>query len=453
MAEQIEDPVAQNRYVLTGSEKYKLEGNADEIVRLQALLAQWLRMENVVILAGAGCSCAPHIGGKALAGLESAALDLLEAYYGQEVKKGQKRNENIETLIKGRKADENCCGFEQWLSYLSNLHYLLAQGDSPVADVSWKGDTKLSRQNLSDLLQDLEKAIYAYCALSLPDPFEKPTGHHEFIAKLLARDPSLGRTHLFTNNYDTVFEQALDHMHAQYQDGFAGKVRPQFDPAVYGLDIYYPGEVSEGRVRRFDKFLHLYKLHGSINWSAPNGGKRIEQHAVSLDKFKDWQDLKSIESQAKAFPDLCHISIGILPTAKKFADTLELPYAHLFRSFHQRLQEPQTFLLVIGYGFGDDHINQIIDDAMLNPGLVLLVVDPSPGENTKRKMEQYQSIGERAYLLHANAPADPPTIATFDDFSKSVMPHVKSLDEWVKLRRLEKTIRNDASTDIEGAEN
>ena len=37
--------------------------------------------------------------------------------------------------------------------------------------------------------------------------FPAGTGHHAFLAKLVARDPSLGRVHLFTTNYDTLIEQ------------------------------------------------------------------------------------------------------------------------------------------------------------------------------------------------------------------------------------------------------
>jgi hypothetical protein len=46
--------------------------------------------------------------------------------------------------------------------------------------------------------------------------------------------------------------------------------------------------------------------------------------------------------------------------------------------------QPQTFLLVIGYAFGDSHLNQMIDDAMTNPELVMLVVDPAPGKTVKQ---------------------------------------------------------------------
>ena len=84
----------------------------------------------------------------------------------------------------------------------------------------------------------------------------------------MARDSNLGRTHLFTLNYDTLFEQAIELLGIQYFDGFSGRANSHFDPSVYGLDIYYPGELSEGRVRRFDKFLHFYKLHGSIHWES-----------------------------------------------------------------------------------------------------------------------------------------------------------------------------------------
>jgi NAD-dependent SIR2 family protein deacetylase len=437
------------QYVLTtGTRRNLLDESDSETNRLQALLAQWMRMENVVVLAGAGTSCSSAIGGKTLGALEKAILELLKVLYQQSHK------ENLTDLITHRKADREGLGFEQWLSHLSNAHYLLSQANSPIKNITWEHVTDLSHDELATLLSDLEKAIFAYCSLTLPGPYPDPTGHHAFLIKLLARDPSLGRTHLFTTNYDTVFEQALDDLAAQYQDGFVGRVRPRFEPSVYGLDVYYPGEVSEGRVRRFDKFLHLYKLHGSINWRA-DVDSQIKQQGVPLIRFKRWQELEDIIRQANAFSELFDDNdapIGILPTAKKFADTLELPYAHLFRIFHQRLQEPQTFLLVVGYGFGDDHINQIIDDAMLNPGLVLLVIDPSPGINTKAKIEQYQSIGERAYLLHAREPENPPKTATFDDFAINVMPHVKFLDEWVKLRRLEKTIRNNTSFCPEGGQ-
>jgi hypothetical protein len=102
----------------------------------------------------------------------------------------------------------------------------------------------------------IEKSIFAECALELDrkevtgGTGSVSSGHIPFLAKLIARDTNLGRTHLFTLNYDTLFEQAMEELGIQYFDGFSGKANSRFDPAVYGLDVYYPGDVAEGRVRR-----------------------------------------------------------------------------------------------------------------------------------------------------------------------------------------------------------
>ena len=49
-------------------------------------------------------------------------------------------------------------------------------------------------------------------------------------------------------------------------------------------------------------------------------------------------------------------------------------YHEQFRSLATR---PGARLMVIGYGFGDKHINDIILDGILNHGLVQFIVDPS----------------------------------------------------------------------------
>ena len=48
--------------------------------RLQALIAEWLRMENLVVLTGAGTSVTS--GGKTMESLESAVLETVNAGFG-----------------------------------------------------------------------------------------------------------------------------------------------------------------------------------------------------------------------------------------------------------------------------------------------------------------------------------------------------------------------------------
>lgn len=410
--------------------------------RLQALLSQWLRMENLVVLLGAGCSYSQ--GGKLLNGLEEAVISYLRQLYNEtDEENGQGADGGAEQSIpykiiearEGARSQDGAPGFEEWLSIVANTAYLLADSDGPVSAMEWNDVGRLGAADPQTVLENCRQAIMGYCALRLPGFNPEPTGHHAFVGKLIARDPALGRVNLFTTNYDTLIEQALDDLGVQYFDGFSGKVRPGFDPSVYGIDVYYPGEVAEGRVRRFDKFAFLYKLHGSISWRVDEGTNELVQLHPNLAKLEGWrastEDVHVRHKRLKEIDSEVGLPISILPTSNKFVQTLELPYAHLFRALGGRLAQPQTFLLVIGYGFGDRHINQMIDDAMTNPELVMLVVDPAPGKAAKEALARYQSMGERAFLL------DGPD---FDTFAKELLPHVRWLDDFARLRKFEKAV-------------
>ena len=409
--------------------------------RLQALIAEWLRMENLVVLSGAGTSVTS--GGKIMTNLEAAVLETVMAT--KDLPAG------AAAVIKARQEEDEKtrAGFEDWLSFLVNASYLGTAPGSPFDGVNWKGTADPSQADLSALTERIGKAIFAECALSLPEAPSSASGsadiapHLPFLAKLIARDSNLGRAHLFTLNYDTLFEQALELLGIQYFDGFTGRADARFDPSVYGLDIYYPGEVAEGRVRRFDKFVHLYKLHGSIHWKVR--GDELRARHPDLQPFKSYLALASVAEKAAKLDELGEAipSVGILPTANKFAQTLGMPFAHLFRSFQIRLSAPQTFLLVLGYGFGDDHVTRIIETALMNPSLVMLVVEPDPNSKTIERIRRYKDLGKRAFVLtptEAAFAAAPFKNATFDDFSRSVMPDVQWLDDFLRLRRYEKQI-------------
>lgn len=237
----------------------------------------------------------------------------------------------------------------------------------------------------------------------------------------------------------------MEELGIQYFDGFSGKANSRFDPAVYGLDVYYPGDVAEGRVRRFDKFLQLYKLHGSIHWRLEEGGRLLARHQdIGFAKAYRAADAsgKAKILETPAFNAI--ESFGILPTCQKFKQTLDMPYAHLFRLFHARLNQPQTFLIVVGYGFGDEHVTRIIETALMNPSLVMLVVEPNPDGAIVDRIRRYQSLGQRAFVLTERvAPGQKCSykLATFGDFAQNVMPDVKWLDDYTRLRVFEEQLK------------
>lgn len=414
-------------------------------IRLQALISEWLRMENLVVLTGAGTSVSA--GGKTMVNLEKAVLATIEAMSDVPA--------SIVAIIKDRNdavgtaalLDNPILGFEAWLSFIANALVVAKSTDAPFSGVVWPTTPTPSATDLEWFVKRLRMAIFAECALSLPDTGTATSASSiasqiAFLSKLVARDSNLGRAHLFTLNYDTLFEQALEMLGVQYFDGFTGRAAARFDPSVYGLDIYYPGEVAEGRVRRFDKFLHFYKLHGSIHWY--EHAEEMHARHPDLTPFQGFASMRPSEKAAALVPLASKMpAVGILPTANKFAQTLTMPYAHLFRSFQVRLGIPQTFLLVLGYGFGDDHVSRIIENALMNPSLVMLVVEPNPNSPVIERIRRYKDLGKRAFVLSPIAgvfAASPFKYATFDDFATSVMPDVQWLDDFLHLRRFEKQI-------------
>ncbi|ODA66594.1 hypothetical protein A7A08_02361 [Methyloligella halotolerans] len=205
-------------------------------------------MENVVVLTAAGTSVSS--AGRLMAGPRSNNLECLVL---DAVEKAVPLSANAKAVINHRKSrwpaekEKGPVGFEAWLSYVFNTAGLTASDDSPIVSVAWKGNNpaeegslSLDAKELTELQGYIEKAIFAECALQIDRSEFSGTdathssGHIPFLAKLIAREANLGRTHLFTLNYDTLFEQAIEELGIQYFDGFSGKANSRFDPAVYG---------------------------------------------------------------------------------------------------------------------------------------------------------------------------------------------------------------------------
>ena len=413
----------------------------EALQRLQGLLSEWLRMENLVVLTGAGCSV--ESGGKSINDLEESVLKTI-----QDINELSPESKHI---IEKRIENNDNIGFEQWLSYLVNASYLSKENNFPL-ELHWEQqineDESVNTEDIDKLINYIAKAIYAECALSLNldqsnSDSKSVSPHLTFLSKLVSRSSNLGRTHLFTLNYDTLFEQAIEYLGIQYSDGFSGKANSRFDPSVYGLDIYYPGETSEGRVRRFDKFLHFYKLHGSIHWEIKEN-EVYAQHKT-LSKYKDYQNENDSKKKAGMLvkdgfaPN--YKDFGILPTSNKFIQTLEMPYAHLFRVFQIRLGVPQTFFVVMGYGFNDEHINRIIDTALTNPSLIMLIVEPNPKSTIIKNICTYKELGKRVFILTSEENPH----CTFNGFSQEIMPDAQWLNDFLKLRKFEKAIQKNQS--------
>jgi len=253
------------------------------------------------------------------------------------------------------------------------------------------------------------RALAQHCLLPTEETHAGLTIYKTLLRKLLTRPLNLKRMNIFTLNYDTLLEQAADAEGAVLLDGFVGTTRRIFRPESYEQDLYFPAETTEGRVHRFDRVLHLYKLHGSITWLADK---------PTLDN--PYGVTSAALNSEEVRPLL------IYPTPSKYGETLGMPYSDLFRRFAGTVARPQSVLFVVGYGFGDEHVNAIIRQALAVPSFTLVVVDLDPANdfvNTLREMKD-----RRVWIVQGKK------LGTFSGFVKNVLPDLR--DEEIRKKVL-----------------
>lgn len=142
---------------------------------------------------------------------------------------------------------------------------------------------------------------------------------------------------LFTVNYDLLLETALDRLRVPYFDGFVGTIRAGFHTELVegkaGLDREW--------IPAF--FIRLWKMHGSVNWL--------------------WQEDKQI---VRLGHPIAEGTAAIFPSDTKYEESRRVPFVVLQDRFRRALHEPETLVLISGYSFSDDHLNDIIFDAALH---------------------------------------------------------------------------------------
>lgn len=207
--------------------------------------------------------------------------------------------------------------------------------------------TDADKNAFAELIKKLESKIAEACKLTL-DP-QAP--HKTFLDKITARKPSDSRVQLFTTNYDTLFEQAANKAGFVVIDGFSFTHPRQFSGRYFDFDIV---NREKTRLKQEDSFIkkvfHLHKLHGSLNWEKE--GNRIIQ--------KDQPEKPLI----------------VYPASEKYESSFEQPYFEMMARFQQALRKDNVLLVVIGFGFQDKHIQNVILEAVeQNPSFQLVIVN------------------------------------------------------------------------------
>ena len=73
----------------------------------------------------------------------------------------------------------------------------------------------------------------------------------------------------------------------------------------------------------------------------------------------------------------------IAPTSSKYAETQGSPYSDLFRELSVKLLMPNSILLLNGFSFGDEHINELISQSLSRPDFKLIAFVDEKNDVTK----------------------------------------------------------------------
>ena len=241
--------------------------------------------------------------------------------------------------------------------------------------------------------------------------------HEVLVKKLLQRPVHLRRANLFTTNYDMAFDYALDNLGVHYINGFMGVHNRFFKPEVYDYDLYYPGQSAIGKVHRAEKVLRYYKMHGSLSWvsTPPNVSNTYGIKEIPLN-----DDFIIDENN----------EIMIYPCVSKKSFTLDLPYSELFRQFSQAINQPQSVLICVGYSFYDEHINDIIKQALSIPSFTLIIANFDPTPDPESEIEKLKALEDKRIIILDQTASDQ---STFIGFVNNIMPDLYEEDEIVYI--------------------
>lgn len=210
-----------------------------------------------------------------------------------------------------------------------------------------------TKENLVELEKNICNKIVEKLEVNLPD---KDTPYHK-----LAQWISIDREkpiEVFTTNYDLLLEEAFEDLSIPYFDGFVGSRQSFFDLRA----------VEDNLIPKH--WTRLWKIHGSINWFQKEN-KEVYRSSLT-----------------KANGD----SYLIYPSHLKYEQSRKMPYLALIDQLNRFIRQPNSLLIISGYSFNDQHLNDTIISALkANPNsmAIALLFDTMTYEKGGEIVERY----------------------------------------------------------------
>ncbi|RMD89793.1 MAG: fibronectin-binding protein (FBP), partial [Calditrichaeota bacterium] len=183
-----------------------------------------------------------------------------------------------------------------------------------------------------------------------------------FLFSFASRTATRDRLNIFATNYDRFIEYACDMAGILVLDRFVGKIEPVFRTNKLDLDYHYNPPGIRGEPRYVEGVIRYTKIHGSLDW-----------------RFKNNQIIKTLlpfgaDESHPAIPEKPTEHVVIYPNSSKGVETIFYPYSELFRDFSFAISQPNSVVVCYGYGFGDSHVNRILEDMFIIPSTHIVIV-------------------------------------------------------------------------------
>jgi hypothetical protein len=306
----------------------------DEVRRV---LSDCFRCNNLVVLTGLGTSLYVNVDSSAHTRQTQTGKRIAPMMWDLWKKAEEKAGDKFEHVrMLARYTGERNTNIEALLSHCKTAHDFLTNGRNKKLIEKFVTDTEKIIRDAVDFLEDDNEVPY----------------HVELLRRIARRSNRKSRTKLFTTNYDLCFEQAARRGRYIIIDGFSHTVPAIFDSTFFSYDIVRREGGAETLIP-IENVFHLYKLHGSIDWMRNEETGEIEKRKT--DK-----------------------PLLVYPRKTKYELAFEQPYFEMMTALQAALREPQTGLLVMGFGFNDNHIAEPVLSAIRsNQHLNVVICDPA----------------------------------------------------------------------------
>ncbi len=194
---------------------------------------------------------------------------------------------------------------------------------------SGKEFNSLKESDIINIEKSIKKIIFDQLSIEIDtDNFYKLVLWLNFINRDYEKE-------IFTLNYDLLVEKALEKASLPYFSGFIGNVKPFF--ITDSVDDFQGVYVKQSWVK-------LWKLHGSLNF------------------VKDTNDKIYIDNSGINAAE----NLLIYPSMDKYLSSRKAPYISYLDRLRKYLVDKEKIVFVLGYSFGDDHINEVIVNGLNN---------------------------------------------------------------------------------------